>query len=286
MAHVGRFLDFLHNVAVVDLASVDRTLIRRYIANLTAAGLAKSGIALRLSAVRSFFRFLVSREAVPSKPLWNKRSVEGQSLRPKQEKRLPTFLTQNEADVMLRSVETNTVCGIRDKAILEIIYAAGLRVSEVSGLDLGNLNLNSMELRVRGKGSKERITFIGEPAAAALANYTRERHLLIAERNRTEALFLNRYGRRLTHRSIQRLVKETAKRANLDPQRIHTHTLRHSFATHLLDGGADLRIVQELLGHSSPTTTQIYTHITQAQARKTYEFAHPLARPDETLRET
>lgn len=288
--HTRRFLAFLEVEGVDDLASVDRPVMRRYMATLGNSGLAKSGIALRLSAVRAFFRFLSMRGVVPSRPLWSKRSREGRALAPKQEKRLPSFLTQTEAARMLASVDTTTVQGLRDQAILELVYAAGLRVSEAAGLDLGDMNLSERELRVEGKGSKERMAYVGEPAAAAMARYLRERHVFTGDRaarengagrgrgRRSDAVFLNRYGRRLTPRSIQRIVKETARRAGLDAERVHTHTLRHSFATHMLDGGADLRVVQELLGHSSPATTQIYTHITQAQARKMYESAHPLAR--------
>ncbi len=288
--HTRRFLGFLEVEGVDDLASVDRPVMRRYIAKLANSGLAKSGIALRLSAVRAFFRFLSMRGVVPSRSLWSKRSREARALTPKQEKRLPSFLTQTEAARMLDAVDTSTVQGLRDQAILELVYAAGLRVSEAAGLDLGDMNLSERELRVEGKGSKERMAYIGEPAAAALARYLRERHAFTGDRaarengagggrgRRSDAVFLNRYGRRLTPRSIQRIVKETARRAGLDPERVHTHTLRHSFATHMLDGGADLRVVQELLGHSSPATTQIYTHVTQAQARKMYESAHPLAR--------
>ena len=288
--HTRRFLGFLEVERVDDLASVDRPVMRRYIAALANSGLAKSGIALRLSAVRAFFRFLSMRGVVPSRPLWSKRSREARALTPKQEKKLPSFLTQTEAARMLASVDTSTAQGLRDQAILELVYAAGLRVSEAAGLDLGDMNLSERELRVEGKGSKERMAYIGEPAAAALARYLRERHVFTGDGTarengagggrgrRSDAVFVNRYGRRLTPRSIQRIVKETARRAGLDPERVHTHTLRHSFATHMLDGGADLRVVQELLGHSSPATTQIYTHVTQAQARKMYESAHPLAR--------
>ena len=288
--HTRRFLAFLEVEGVDDLASVERPIMRRYMASLGNSGLAKSGIALRLSAVRAFFRFLSMRGVVPARPLWSKRSREGRALAPKQEKRLPSFLTETEAVRMLAAVDTSTVKGLRDQAILELVYAAGLRVSEAAGLDVADMDLTEREIRVRGKGAKERMAYIGVPAAAALRRYLRERHVFTGEKaarengsngrrgRRSDAVFLNRYGRRLTPRSIQRIVKETARRAGLDAERIHTHTLRHSFATHMLDGGADLRVVQELLGHSSPATTQIYTHVSQAQARKIYESAHPLAR--------
>ncbi|MEE9284957.1 MAG: tyrosine recombinase [Dehalococcoidia bacterium] len=280
--HVGAFLAFLARQGTTDLAEVDRPALRRYVATLGAAHRAKSGIALRLSAIRSFFRFLVGRGDVPSRGLWTGRSHEARALAPKLGQRLPSFLTEEEADRLLRAPDLSTAFGLRDRAILELVYAAGLRVSEVVGLDVGGVELGLRQVRVWGKGSKERIALMGEPARKALARYFRDaRPALLVDRPTTDALFLNRYGRRLTQRSVQNIVKQHAARVGLDPRRVHPHTLRHSFATHLLDGGADLRVVQELLGHSSPSTTQIYTHITQAQARKVYNAAHPLARRKE-----
>lgn len=278
-AHAGAFLRFLERCGVATPAQVDRALLRRYVASLTEAGIQKSGVALRLSAIRSLFRFLVARGAAPSSGLWAGRSKEAKSLAPKLDKLLPPFLTEPEMDRLLRAPDPSTPLGLRDRALLELVYAAGLRVSEVVGLNVDGVDLRRREVRVWGKGSKERITLVGVPARDALVRYLKDgRPALLVDRPRTQALFLNRYGGRLSQRAVQYIVKGYARHAGLDEERVHTHTLRHSFATHLLDGGADLRIVQELLGHSSPSTTQIYTHITQAQARKVYEAAHPLAR--------
>ena len=276
--HAKAFLDFLWREGVGSVAMVGRPLLRRYSASLNGRGLMKSGIALRLSAVRSLFRYLVRQGQAPRNSLWVKRSREAKALAPKLDKKLPSFLTATEVVRLIEATDLTTIFGIRDRAILELIYSGGVRVSEVTGLNVGDLDLMGKEARVWGKGSKERIVLLGAPACRALERYlTDSRPQLAAEAPRSEALYLNRYGRRLTSRFIQRVVKECARAAGLDPERVHTHTLRHSFATHLLDGGADLRIVQELLGHSSPSTTQIYTHITQAQARKIYQDAHPLA---------
>ncbi len=281
-AHAGAFLAFLDREGVADLGQVDRSVVRRYIASLTGAGIRKSGVALRLSAIRALFRLLVSRGEAPPSGLWTRASREAKAIGPKLDRRLPSFLTPPESQRLLEAPDLSTPYGLRDRAILELIYASGIRVGEVVGLSVGGVDLSLQEVRVWGKGSKERITLMGAPAREALLRYLRDgRPALLVDRPKTDALFLNRYGRRLSPRAVQLLVKEHARRAGLDPQRVHTHTLRHSFATHLLDGGADLRIVQELLGHSSPSTTQIYTHITQAQARKVYEAAHPLARPKE-----
>ena len=160
--------------------------------------------------------------------------------------------------------------------MLEVLYAAGLRVSELTGLDVADLDLAQHQARVTGKGSKQRIVIMGSHAIAAIELYIHDGRPHLQARRDNGALFLNRDGGRLTPRSVQKLVKTYALEAGIEAS-VHPHTLRHSFATHLLDGGADLRVVQELLGHSTPTTTEIYTHVTQASARRTYLSAHPRA---------
>jgi site-specific recombinase XerD len=165
---------------------------------------------------------------------------------------------------------------LRDAALLELLYGSGLRLSELAALDLADTDMASRTVRVLGKGNKERSVPMGRPCVEALSRYLEAGRLKLHSRASAQALFLNRYGGRLSRRSVEEVVKRYALRANL-PQDVHTHTLRHSFATHLLDGGADLRVVQELLGHSSPTTTQVYTHVSPAQARKVYLAAHPRA---------
>lgn len=275
--HCTAFLSYLEQIEILDLAKVDRLTVRGYIGFLVDRGITKKGVALRLSGIKSLFRYLIHRGLVPENALWSTRSRDSKVLMPKQDKRLPSFLSVDEVTRLIEFPELATNYGIRDRAILELIYSAGLRVSEVASLNIASLDLASSEVRVWGKGRKERIGLLGGPAARAMTNYINvARPMLVS--GRSDSLFLNRYGNRLNARSIQSLVKVCAEGAGLDPDRVHTHTLRHSFATHLLDGGADLRVVQELLGHSSPATTQVYTHVTQRQAQKIYTSAHPLAR--------
>jgi integrase/recombinase XerC len=254
------FLYFLNAENVATLDEVSRHLLRRYIACLQDEGFEKSSISCKLSAIRSFYNYLEQRNLIHANPLLTISA-------PKLEKRLPSFLSTEEVTRLIKMPDITTAKGQRDRAILELLYAAGLRVSEVAGLDLGNINLEAQEIRVFGKGSKERMALVGKPAAVAIELYLQEgRHELLGNSSST-ALFVNRYGRRLSERSIQKAVSKYATMAGLD-KRVFPHMVRHSFATHLLDGGADLRVVQELLGHASLSTTQIYTHVTQKRARK------------------
>ena len=195
---------------------------------------------------------------------------------PKLDKRLPSFLTIEEITRLLEAPDPATPEGQRDRALLELLYASGLRVSELVKLNLEQVNLAAREIRVWGKGGKERIVLMGEPAARALTTYLKENRPKLCGGKRTNALFLNRYGERLPERRVQRILEKYADIANIE-KRVHPHMLRHTFATHLLDGGADLRVVQELLGHASLSSTQIYTHVSKSQARKVYLSAHPMA---------
>lgn len=267
------FLDFLNQENVISLRDVDRFLLRRYIASLLEQGFDKASVAGKLSALRSFYRYLMQENIISSNPLLTVSS-------PKLERRLPSFLSADEVKLFLDRVDASTPLGQRDKAMLELLYAAGLRVSEMVALDVGSVNLETREIRVWGKGSKERVALMGEPAAAALNRYLGDGRRQLLGDSRTEALFINRYGMRLSERAVQTAIRRYAIEAGLD-KKVHPHMLRHSFATHLLDGGADLRVVQELLGHVNLSTTQIYTHVTQAQARKVYLAAHPRAKKEE-----
>ena len=177
----------------------------------------------------------------------------------------------------MNAPKNSNVFGIRDKAILEILYSGGLRVSELTNLNISNIRLNSGEIKVIGKGRKERMVLIGSTSQIALKHYLDYSRPILNKSQDTNALFLNKYGGRLTQRSVQQKVRNYSISSSITGD-IHPHTLRHSFATHLLEGGADLRVVQELLGHSNPSTTQIYTHITSDQARKVYLNSHPRAK--------
>ena len=266
------FLEFLNIENVATLGDVDRHLLRRYIASLQEQGFEKSSVSRKLSALRSFYSYLMQQNFTSSNPLITVSS-------PKLEKRLPSFLSSDEVTHLLEIPDTSTPQGQRDRAMLELLYASGLRVSEIVSLDLGSVNIEARDIRVWGKGSKERMVLIGKPAASALIMYLREGRRQLLGNSRTEALFINRYGKRLSERFLQKAISKYAIEAGLD-KRVFPHMVRHSFATHLLDGGADLRVVQELLGHANLSTTQIYTHVTQSQARKVYLAAHPRAKKE------
>ena len=191
--------------------------------------------------------------------------------------RLPRFLSQEDVLRLMKSPDMTDNFGFRDRAILEVIYASGMRVSEATNINVDQVNLGQGEVRVLGKGAKERIVLLGKPALALLRTYMMDIRPKLTKMKGSRALFLNRYGSRLSQRSIQSKVRAYARKAGIDSG-VHTHTLRHTFATHMLEGGADLRVVQELLGHSNPSTTQIYTHLTQTELRETYHSAHPRAK--------
>ncbi|MBF8264437.1 MAG: xerC [Dehalococcoidia bacterium] len=199
------------------------------------------------------------------------------AISPKLQQRLPSFLSHEEARNLVEAPDLSTPQGLRDRAFLELLYASGLRVSELVGLDFSDINLTTRELRVLGKGSKERIVLMGEPAVQAVETYIEKGRPQLSDHARGQALFINRYGRRFSQRLVQLLVSKYGRLVGLT-KKVHPHLLRHTFATHMLDGGADLRVVQELMGHTNLATTQVYTHVSQSQARKVYLTAHPLAK--------
>ena len=264
------FFDFLRRQAVGSLKDIDRNVLRDYLSDLMGRGFVKGSIARKLSAVRSFYRYLLREEMVQVNPVKDTSS-------PRLDRRLPEFLTNEEMVRLIETPDLSTPLGQRDRALLELLYAAGLRVSELARLNLEQVDLDTNEIRVWGKGSKERLALIGEPAAQALTTYLNSGRLTLLGRKSTNALFVNRYGTRLTERSMQELLDKYARIVGIG-KKIHPHMLRHTFATHMLNGGADLRVVQELLGHASLSSTQIYTHVSKSQARKVYLSAHPLAK--------
>ncbi|NUQ66345.1 MAG: tyrosine recombinase XerC [Pirellulales bacterium] len=246
--------------------------LRGYVAALHEAGYAKTTISRRLASMRSFFRF-GQREGWastnPAKPLRN----------PRKSRTLPHFLSTEELGRLLQSPPGDTPMGLRDRAILETMYSAGLRVSELVGLNDSDLDFQAGVVRVRGKGRRERLSPVGSYATRALKRWLHVRRLNVREASGAAApVFVNKFGRRLTTRSVARMLEKYLRQTGLDT-RTTPHSLRHSFATHLLDRGADIRSVQELLGHKSLVTTQIYTHVSTAGLREVYERAHPRARP-------
>jgi integrase/recombinase XerC len=263
------FFEYLDIKGTLDLERADRLFLRGYLAWLLEIGYERPSMARKLTALRAFYRFLSNRGDIT-------RNQTGLVSAPKIQSRLPIVVSAEEVERLMASPDISRPTGIRDRALLETLYAAGLRVSETQALDLRDLNRQTREVRVMGKGSQPRVALVGSSALDWLERYMSEVRLKWAGRRSDEAMFLNRYGGRLSVRSIQQIVKLHAVRAGLDPD-FHTHTLRHSFATHMLDYGADLRVVQELLGHASPATTQVYTHVSTSQARKVYEAAHPRA---------
>ncbi|MGD1075738.1 MAG: tyrosine recombinase XerC [Thermodesulfovibrionales bacterium] len=250
--------------------SVEQIEIRGFVASQMSSGLKKSTVGRRLATIRSFFKFLHREGYVKANPA---RLVNA----PKMAKLLPKFLTVDDAFSLVEKPVGIGFLPTRDKAILELLYSSGVRVSELSGLNQDDLNIREGLMKVRGKGKKERIVPVGRKAQDALKAYMIERVLL---KRKDKAVFLNRRGTRLTDRGVRRIVVKYA-RSTLIAGRIGPHTLRHTFATHLLQGGADLRVIQELLGHSSLSTTQKYTHLDIAHLMDVYDRAHPLSENSE-----
>jgi integrase/recombinase XerC len=245
--------------------------LRGYISALHDAGYARTTISRRLASLRSFYRY-AQREGLaeqnPAKPLRN----------PRRQRKLPHFLSTDEIARLLAAPNTREVLGLRDRAILETTYSAGLRVSELVAMNDNDLDFPAGLTRIRGKGRVERLSPLGSFAIRALQRWLKKRSLAVDQRgDEGTPVFVNRFGRRLSSRSVSRMLEKYLKVTGLDT-RTTPHTLRHSFATHLVDRGADIRSVQELLGHKSLITTQIYTHLSTANLRATYEKAHPRAK--------
>jgi len=249
----------LNNLDVIDL--------RGFIAGQIQKGLNKTTVSRRLSSLRSFFKFLYREGYVKTNPA---KLVSN----PKLPKRLPRFLSVDDVFSLVEKPEGIGFIPVRDRAILELLYSSGLRVSELSGINSDDISLKESLIKIKGKGRKERIVPIGSKALDALKSYIIEKMLL---KSREKALFLNRTGTRLTDRGVRRIVVKYARSLALHGH-IGPHTLRHSFASHLLQGGADLRVIQELLGHSSLSTTQKYTHLDVTHLMDIYDKAHPLAK--------
>jgi len=256
------------------LISADVNVVRAYMALLNENQYSKSTVARKLATLRSFYKFLVKRNQITSNPVAAIRT-------PKQEKKLPKFLEYEEVKRLLETPPMDNWLGARDRAILETLYSTGIRVSELVGLNLDDVDFLGEVVHIRGKGKKERIAPIGSSALQVIQHYMEYRNKRAQSNSNFDAkvLFVNKHGRRLSTRSVRRKMDKYLKMAGLDPA-ISPHTLRHSFATHMLNNGADLRSVQELLGHQSLSTTQIYTHLGTAKLKEVYENAHPRENAD------
>jgi integrase/recombinase XerD len=274
---LGRYVRFLRHRDVVDVAAVDEQVVRSFVASLSAsthgpeaAPYRATSVARTLSAVRSFHRFLV-REGLTD------RDPAARVVSPRLPRSLPRPLPVDDVRRLLEAPAEGSPGGVRDRAILELLYGSGLRISELTGMDVDDLDLEGGSLRVLGKGGKEREVPLGSFGREAVGAYlTRGRPALATGASRG-ALFLNARGGRLSRQSCARLLGRYVRLAGID-RRVTLHTLRHSFATHLLEGGADVRVVQELLGHASVATTQIYTLVTARHLREVYDESHPRAR--------
>jgi len=244
--------------------------LERYLAELRAQGLSGSTIARRVAAIRSFFRHLVLLGQRGDNPA-------AELALPRRTRRLPRTLSPGEAERLVEAANGTGPRDLRDRALTELLYGAGLRVSEAMGLDKGGVDLDGRLVRCIGKGNKERIVPIGRQAVEALRRYLSRGRPHLDRRHRPE-LFLNAQGGPLTRAGAFLILRRLAAKAGLEPERVHPHLLRHSFATHLLEGGADLRSVQEMLGHADLATTELYTHVTDRRRREVYYQAHPHAR--------
>jgi integrase/recombinase XerC len=251
------------------LLSAQTDSVRSYLGLLNEKQYSKATIARKLATLRSFYKFLVKRNHVSSNPVVSIRT-------PKQEKKLPRFLEYEEVKKLLNTPPINTWLGARDRAILETLYSTGIRVSELVALNMDDIDFLGEVVHIRGKGKKERIAPIGSSALQVIQHYMEYRNKRAQSNGNfdSKVLFVNKHGKRLSTRSVRRKMDKYLKMSGLDPD-ISPHTLRHSFATHMLNNGADLRSVQELLGHQSLSTTQIYTHLTTTRLKEVYDNAHP-----------
>jgi integrase/recombinase XerC len=285
--------DLGHLLAHLDGRGVDplrltRLEFRAYLAAMREAGVAQASVVRRVSTARSFYRWLRFTGATTEDPLANVAT-------PKQPRRLPRVLTLDDITAVIAAADGEKPPDLRDRALLELMYACGVRVSEAAGIDVSHVSLEHQTVLVRGKGNKERLVVMGLPAVRAVERYLRVRGKLARAQGGRKpeaasaaadagALFLNKNGGRLSQRRIQLIVRKYALKAGIDAK-VHPHLFRHTFATHLLDGGAELRVVQELMGHSSPNTTQIYLHVTEERQRSVMrDSLDELARVEEARR--
>ena len=262
---IEQFIDFLKKKKISSFEKVDYYTFLEFLSFLKNENYSETTISRKVASLKSFFKFLTGSNFINSNPAILISS-------PKTPERLPEFLSVEEVEKILNIPAGKNWASLRDKAILELLYSTGIRVGELVSLEIGDINFIEEIIKVRGKGKKERIVPVGKPALNALIDYIEKR-----PNKKEKKLFLNKYGKPLTERSVERIIEKYRKISGID-KKITPHTFRHSFATHMLDRGADLRTVQELLGHERITTTQIYTHLTVEKLKEFYNKTHPRAR--------
>ena len=274
---ISDFIAFMSEESYERFAEVDYSFLRSYMGKLYDQKLKPSSIARKLSSLRSFFDYLLKEGEVQDNPFALLHA-------PRQEKKNPDFLFYEEIEALLDEIDTSTDLGLRNRAMLELMYASGLRASEVVALKLGDIDRSRMLLKILGKGKKERYVPFHELALEYLDRYLKSSRpsLMIHAKAKHQVVFVNKNGNPMTTRGLRDILDRTALQTGLG-RHLHPHTIRHTFATHLLDQGAELRFVQEMLGHSSLSTTQIYTHVSKEKLRNTYLAAHPLAESEENL---
>ncbi len=264
-----KFFLFLQKKNIIQVENITRGDITNFLTEQKERGLASSTLTRNLAAIRSFYQFLLKEQITTENP-----SVELET--PKTEKKLPSVLSLSEIELLLEQPETGNTIGLRDKAMLELLYATGIRVSELVSLDVNGINTKMGFIKCIGKGNKERIIPLGSVAIRSIQEYLKNSRLKILKTKEEKALFLNQQGTRLTRQGFWKILKKYAHKAGIQRE-ITPHTLRHSFATHLLENGADLRSVQEMLGHADIATTQIYTHVARRRIKEVYNQTHPRA---------
>lgn len=267
---INQYIDYLRQQGVHQLHQTSKNNIIGYLMQLQSTGKAPATISRRLAALKTLYRFMVNEGLMVNDPAANLES-------PRLHQRLPQVLTFQEVEELLNQPQLDTPTGTRDKAMLELLYATGIRVSELVMLDMEHVNLEVGFIRCFGKGSKERIVPLGSLAVNSVREYIAVGRVKLTKGKKDElSLFVNQHGRRLTRQGFWKIIKKYARKGKIGKP-ITPHTLRHSFATHLLENGADLRSVQEMLGHADITTTQIYTHLTKSRLKEVYSQTHPRA---------
>lgn len=266
---LNQFLTYLKEKKKIEISETTQATVVGYLLHLQAKGRATATISRSLAAIKCYYNFLEKEMIIPGNLTVNLEA-------PKQERKLPRVLSVEDVTKLLEEPDLKTPSGMRDRAMLETLYATGLRVSELINLRISDINMEEGFLRCLGKGSKERIVPLGSTAIKHLRYYLEHARKFLASDPREERIFLNHHGRGLTRQGFWKIIKKYAERLD-NPHSITPHTLRHSFATHLLENGADLRSVQEMLGHADISTTQIYTHLTKNRLREVYDKTHPRA---------